>query len=512
MSLRDRDKSGWLHAWLTPLDDNATPLWRSGRAQILILGLFLIGLFVVNLFLDAHHRWMDLAAILSVVLLLWLVWRELLQPLIRLSDWADSMRAVDLDAQVEFRANSDFSELARDINMLGNMIDHLSRETEAQLEEHTDYISREARSLAILYDVASHINLARDPAELYNTSLESLCSNLNAHAAIMRLVGGPNQHAIAASVGNLNPTFLASVDRFLPQASADTQIQRNESLKYATVFAEPTDREEHTHILSIPVRYRDANTGVIHLIFGDEIDLGVDDYHELLLSIGQHLGTAVEKFRLLEEEAELLVMQERTHLSHELHDSLAQTIAGLRIQLRVIDDSVDTDNLDFQTELKNIEYALDQANNQIRELIANFRVSMNQQDLIASIEDALHRCGTESGISTHIQNEWQTRDMPDETELNVLRIVQEALANVRKHSQAGQVRLHLTQRNGIHNILIEDDGVGFDETEINPSPGRHLGLNILKDRAQQINGNITIDSEPGEGTRISLQFNPDGQE
>lgn len=204
--------------------------------------------------------------------------------------------------------------------------------------------------------------------------------------------------------------------------------------------------------------------------------------------------------------------QERTHLSHELHDSLAQTIAGLRIQLRVIDDSVDTDNLDFQTELKNIEYALDQANNQIRELIANFRVSMNQQDLIASIEDALHRCGTESGISTHIQNEWQTRDMPDETELNVLRIVQEALANVRKHSQAGQVRLHLTQRNGIHNILIEDDGVGFDETEINPSPGRHLGLNILKDRAQQINGNITIDSEPGEGTRISLQFNPDGQE
>ena len=400
MSLRDRDKSGWLHAWLTPLDDNATPLWRSGRAQILILGLFLIGLFVVNLFLDAHHRWMDLAAILSVVLLLWLVWRELLQPLIRLSDWADSMRAVDLDAQVEFRANSDFSELARDINMLGNMIDHLSRETEAQLEEHTDYISREARSLAILYDVASHINLARDPAELYNTSLESLCSNLNARAAIMRLVGGPNQHAIAASVGNLNPTFLASVDRFLPQASADTQIQRNESLKYATVFAEPTDREEHTHILSIPVRYRDANTGVIHLIFGDEIDLGVDDYHELLLSIGQHLGTAVEKFRLLEEE----------------------------------------------------------------------------------------------------------------TELNVLRIVQEALANVRKHSQAGQVRLHLTQRNGIHNILIEDDGVGFDETEINPSPGRHLGLNILKDRAQQINGNITIDSEPGEGTRISLQFNPDGQE
>ena len=59
---------------------------------------------------------------------------------------------------------------------------------------------------------------------------------------------------------------------------------------------------------------------------------------------------------------------------------------------------------------------------------------------------------------------------------------------------------------GEHQVLIEDDGIGFDETKIKPVGGDHLGLNILRDRAEQINGSIAIDSEPGEGTRVDLRF------
>ncbi|TDJ21733.1 MAG: histidine kinase, partial [Gammaproteobacteria bacterium] len=80
--------------------------------------------------------------------------------------------------------------------------------------------------------------------------------------------------------------------------------------------------------------------------------------------------------------------------------------------------------------------------------------------------------------------------------------------NIRKHSQAGSVRILLRalRAGGEHYILIEDDGIGFDETKIEPVGGQHLGLTILRDRAAQINGEITIDSEPGDGTRITLQF------
>jgi two-component system nitrate/nitrite sensor histidine kinase NarX len=92
--------------------------------------------------------------------------------------------------------------------------------------------------------------------------------------------------------------------------------------------------------------------------------------------------------------------------------------------------------------------------------------------------------------------------------MNVLRIVQECLANIRKHSQAEVVRVLLTARNGSNVVLIEDDGIGFDSSTIKPEGGRQLGLNILRDRAQQINGNIDIESEPGDGTRVHLEFSP----
>ena len=92
--------------------------------------------------------------------------------------------------------------------------------------------------------------------------------------------------------------------------------------------------------------------------------------------------------------------------------------------------------------------------------------------------------------------------------------MQECLANIRKHSQARSARILLRafRIGGEHHILIEDDGIGFDESIIEPVGGEHLGLSILRDRAEQINGDITIDSEPGDGTRVTLQFiYPDSQ-
>ena len=88
----------------------------------------------------------------------------------------------------------------------------------------------------------------------------------------------------------------------------------------------------------------------------------------------------------------------------------------------------------------------------------------------------------------------------------MLRIVQECLVNIRKHSQAEVVRVLLSYRNDNNIVLIEDDGIGFEESSVVSEGGQHLGLNILRDRAREIGGDIEIESEPGDGTRIHLQF------
>ena len=423
------------------------------------------------------------------------------------------MRGVNLDARVELPQDSDFGELARDINMLGTMIKNLSRDTEIQLQKHTDHITRESRSLAILYDVASSINVSHDLNELFERSLQSLCNNLNANAGIIRQFKGKNKRDVVASIGEINHTFLASADRFLSiQYPSDNikldRIYRIDRLNYSTVFGgDGLQDKQELLVLSILLQYRENVLGAIHLFFPHDSALDLEDYSDLLISIGQHLGSAVEKFRLLEEESELLVMQERTRISHELHDSLAQTIASLRIQIRVIDETFHSeDEKAIWHQMERIEYTIDQANNQLRELIAHFRVPMDEQGLLASIEETIRRTQEDANIPIYFQNEWPEQEFSPEVELNVLRIVQECLANIRKHSQAEVVRVLLIYRDGYNILIIEDDGIGFDESSIVSEGGRHLGLNILRDRAREIGAEIDIESEPGDGTRIHLQF------
>ena len=525
-ALKPPRKTNPFNAWFVKLDQENRGLLRSGRFRLLLLSIAVMTLLALGLLgalfpqspllgaLDEHSAWLLGSAMLLLAALVWEIWRELLQPLLRLCDWADLMRGVNLDAQVSLPADSDFNELARDINMLGNMIQNLSRDTEIQLQKHTDHITRESRSLAILYDVASSINISRDLDELFDRSLQSLCDNLNASAGIIRQFRGKNKQDVIASCGDINRTFLASADRFLPiQYPFDDirldQIYRVDKLEYATVFGagENAGGQKALRVLSILLQHRESVLGALHLFFPDDATPELDAYSSLLLSIGQHLGSAVEKFRLLEDESELRVMQERTRLSHELHDSLAQTIASLRIQIRVIDETFHSnDERSIWHQMERIEYTIDQANNQLRELIAHFRVPINEQGLIPSIEEAIRRTQEEAGIPIYFQNEWPPQLFSPEVELNVLRIVQECLANIRKHSQAEVVRVLLIYRDRCNIVIIEDDGIGFDESQIVSEGGKHLGLNILRDRAHQIGAEIDIESEPGDGTRINLQF------
>jgi two-component system nitrate/nitrite sensor histidine kinase NarX len=514
-----------LNAWFVPLDKDKRALLKSGRFRVLLLSFSILALLSVTLLnlviptnplatgLQDLTVWIVCLAIVLLLILVWVTWRELLQPLISLCNWADQMRAINLDAQVKFKQDSDFSELAVDINMLGNMINNLSRDTEVQLQKHTDYISRESRSLAILYEVASSINLSHDLNELFAKSLDSMCNNLNASAGIIRQFKGKKAKDVVASFGEINHTFLASADHFLPIQDPFNEIKLNriyrvDRLNYETVFgADPAAKQKELQVLSILLQYREEVLGAIHLFFPNENAFDLDSYNELLLSIGQHLGSAVEKFRLIEEESELLVMQERTRLSHELHDSLAQTIASLRIQIRVIDETFHSDDeQSIWHQMERIEYTIDQANHQLRELIAHFRVPFSEQGLILSIEEAVRLTKEEMNIPVYFQNEWPEQDLSPVVELNVLRIIQECLANIRKHSEAEVVRVLLSYRNGNNIVVIEDDGIGFEETSVVSEGGQHLGLNILRDRATEINADIDVESELGDGPRVHLQF------
>jgi two-component system nitrate/nitrite sensor histidine kinase NarX len=124
-----------------------------------------------------------------------------------------------------------------------------------------------------------------------------------------------------------------------------------------------------------------------------------------------------------------------------------------------------------------------------------------------AIEKVVERFRNESKIQIFLQKEWIGPNLPEDMEIQVLRIVQEALCNVRKHSQAHTVRVLLRgQNDGSFRVLIEDDGTGIAPRTTAGAPGEHVGLSIMEERARRLGGKIRFESEPGEGTRIQLTF------
>ena len=156
-----------------------------------------------------------------------------------------------------------------------------------------------------------------------------------------------------------------------------------------------------------------------------------------------------------------------------------------------------------------IRAGLDEAHIELRELLNSFRAPVDQRGLVSALEKLVERFGRETGIHVLFQNECREPQLSSAEEMQMLRVAQECLANIRKHAHAHTVRVLLSCRSsGPYCLLIEDDGVGFEDSAKRGRPGEHIGLSIMEERARRLGGNLRIESEVGEGTRVELTYQP----
>ncbi len=212
-----------------------------------------------------------------------------------------------------------------------------------------------------------------------------------------------------------------------------------------------------------------------------------------------------EKNASLELSKTLSIVRERAAIAHELHDSLAQTLASLRLQVDLLADSLSGAE-PAPPELARIQATLESANIELRELIASFRAPVDGRDLRTALEELATRYTAQSAMTVHLQIDGELPDLPAGPQLQVVRIVGEALANACAHSGAELVRVLVRSDAASVRVLVEDDGRGFCMTARDAAPGEHIGLSVMGERARWLGGSLDIESEPGEGTRVSLAF------
>ena len=255
----------------------------------------------------------------------------------------------------------------------------------------------------------------------------------------------------------------------------------------------------------IPLRHHGKTLGIFNLFFDSEPSLAFDE-RALLESIAENIAIALDKSILNEQTKRMELSQERLFLSQEIHDSLAQTIYSLKLQVSVLGNSLkQAEQIDAYHQVEALQTHINQANQELRELMCNFRVPLDPKGIEVSLENLVNHFKSDEGIATFLQVKGKIRVDP-EVEMQIMRITQEALSNIRKHASARNVRILLTAKPHCQ-LLIEDDGIGFVKDQgLGEIMGNNIGMNIMKERAERIGAEIEIESEVDEGTRIIINF------
>jgi two-component system nitrate/nitrite sensor histidine kinase NarX len=373
-------------------------------------------------------------------------------------------------------------------------------------------LARKTQSLDVLYAIATSLSQPGSLEQLLDGFLDTFIELVDARAASVRLVvEGGGTRLIAAR--GLAPEVVER-DRVMAPGlcpcglavrEGGLRIQRGTG-PCAALLGQPMLERDCVEFVAVPVQYQDRILGVYNLFLDRPLAAMGEDMPDLLISVGRHLGLAIEKARLESEARRVAILEERNIIGNELHDSLAQSLIGMRLQLKLLGESLARKDIGAaQYEASRLRRAMTQANADLRELLTNYRLKLDDAGLAQSVASLVERFGRETGIAVFFQNECRTLALTPAQEIQVFFIIQEALTNIRKHSGARNVRILLNNEDDLYTVLIEDDGLGMAELE-GEAPGGHAGLAIMRERTARLQGQIVIESEPGEGTRIVLMF------
>ena len=254
---------------------------------------------------------------------------------------------------------------------------------------------------------------------------------------------------------------------------------------------------------SIPLYTQDEKLGVMNVASPDWRSLSPEDL-QLLYTVGDLLSIAVERARLYARSNRLGAVEERNRLAREIHDTLAQGLTATTLQLESADALLDAGSsperarVPLRRALSLTQSNLEEARRSVLDLRAT---SLEDRSLSEALRVLAERWEAETGIDTRYGAVNGSRPLPPRVEVALYRICQEALANVARHAEARRVDIRLVTTPGQVRLSVEDDGRGFDASDL---PGDRHGLVGINERARMIGGSLDVRSSTGAGTRVEV--------
>lgn len=279
---------------------------------------------------------------------------------------------------------------------------------------------------------------------------------------------------------------------------ADRFHDRHDHRTACPVRSSPKFRES----LRVPIHSRDRMLGELWLGRSSDVPFTERD-RRFLATLSDLASIAITSARMRESENQSAILAERERIAREMHDSLAQVLGVTHLRLRALGSRADVGSTHaIAGELAELADLSEEAYRDVREAILDLRESSRADrgllnGLRAYLAKYSHQCGIATSLETTLDHDLA---LPPRSEIQVIRVIQEALTNVRKHSGAKSAVVRIAETDGTATFAVEDDGHGFDLNGALRRDG--FGLHAMRERMELIRGALVIDSAPGRGTRV----------
>jgi len=445
------------------------------------------------------------------IALLYLLYLWIVGPVTRMQAGIARMSKDDLSVRLPIETEDEFGVLAQAFNQMADHVQSVHRTLEERVAEKTARLQDQNHEISTLYEIAGFLAGPHAIEELCRGFLHRIMQRIEADGGTVRILDNlsDNLHITVhegISEQMIEEEHCIKKDDCLCGAATHQGIIIVRDFRKMDQQRRYRCQEEGFFSLAVfQIQAREQVIGSFSLHFSKERDISSEE-RRLLETLGKNLGIAIENQRLIAREKEFAVSNERNLLAQGLHDSIAQGLNFLNLQVQMLEDSLSRNDVE---EIKDITPMLragvQESYEDVRELLLNFRTRLQDSNLESEMRNVVGKFQRQTGVHGEIEFVGNGAPLAPEQQLQVLFILQEALSNVRKHAQASEVRVKV-QNERDFSLTVTDDGEGFNMDKVHEKGEAHVGLRIMQERAERLAAKFDIKSQVGEGTTIALEL------
>ena len=432
------------------------------------------------------------STLILIAIAMMIVHRHIEQPLSKLTSVARQIGQGDFTARAEETGKGELALLARTINKMSGSLYRSKSQLEEQIKRKTRKLTRSNQSLELLFQVSRRLNEVEPGSVDFQPLLNKLADVTGVKdldLCIMTAQGtGPYEH-------------LMSSEKTIPDKCQ--QQLCHDCTEHDSLF--PPVNGQMKYQLNIG----DQHYGVL-VVSLDEGSILEDWQHQLFAAIAEQVANGLSMKHQNEQRRRIALMNERTVIARELHDSLAQALSYLKIQVTRLQRLQQKESAQEQIDqvIDELKNGLGAAYSELRELLTTFRLKLDGQGIKAALEQTISQLQNRSDdfsftLNYHVSNVPFT---PQE-EIHLLQIAREATQNAFYHSQGFNIDISITSNSLSEVILtVKDNGIGIPE---DPNKLNHYGLAIMKERSRNLDGELSVKRNDERGTTVMFSFIPE---